>query len=398
MGARAGGGLVARIIQEQLHFQFSLFGLLGLLLAMLILGINGLMQPPLWVPRLVYGLIVAVLAGVVLKSLSKLVVEWRSSRTSMSAMIKESCRRDPLRLEIPLLGLCALLVCLPLALSWIRDPPGWNWMRVAYGVGVAPAYFAKLAALGYIMGGLVLMLPLLISTCCCCTLLGPRLQRQRRLRRVLGQAPFIDLVENRTTINYLMPMLFVYGFALPTSFVLAGSILIGPAQALPTAAGTPSSLTPLCRGALASLFQPQAAELAGDRAMGWALWDAQWRARFEPLPDLCSTATTEAASEQLGGEGGGAIMTSLALNASTASGLLPLCNLTAQLAFVLRDARRIGVGGVRIEASVVRFEPSAEDVGAGAAPCVSVCEILKTDQKSAHHEEPGEVWREGGVC
>lgn len=34
----------------------------------------------------------------------------------------------------------------------------------------------------------------------------------------------------------------------------------------------------------------QAGEALRDVALGWALYDAQWRTRFEPLPDLCSTA------------------------------------------------------------------------------------------------------------
>ncbi len=323
--------------------------LLGLTLAILLGGINALTVPPPWVPTLLYSVVVGFLIVSVLGTL----IQYARRLQRMPGGARSVELRTHLRgTKGAILGCGALstIVLGPIAIVWSYYPPSFDWMRLAYGIGLTPASFANLTALGYTAGAILLVLPVLACTCCCCRFLEWPVTGRPRRRALAASAapgartPFVDLVENKSTIPLLSPLLFVYGFALPTSFVLAGSILLGP-EAVMRSPSSPASLSPLCRAAVPSLLVPLAQRYVGDLALAWSLYDAQWRQRFEPLPDVCG--------------GDVPIVTSVRVPVAGPA--------NTTLSLVVRDAHSIGVPGVSIDAALVRWAPEA-----GAAPHLSM--------------------------
>lgn len=213
----------ALVAQEPLIL-LMLTSVLFVVLFMLIFGVNATRAPPPWVPLLVYVFLLLRLASISLNSLRELLLEQMAvvKQNRADGRIRKPMKRSSIWLATA--GLVAFLFLVPLSIAAVVEPPSFSWMRVAYGVGFAPARFFQLAALSYPFGFVTLVMPLLLASCCCCRCFGKRKARNSQLRSLASRSPFIDLVENHTTIPLLTPLLFVYGFALPTSFVLAGSI------------------------------------------------------------------------------------------------------------------------------------------------------------------------------
>ena len=324
-------------------------GFLFLILSLFILvsGTNGARAPPPWIPLLIYILMVArifvVLIGTCIGDASSELGGYRCSSTRWAQLVGtpskfvSALRACDTGAVILLLGVVSFAIFLPLAVGWQSDPPSFDWMRLALGLGYSPLNVANLPAVGYVLGGLFLLAPLLLCTCFCCQGFG-RSTRASRLGQLYGRGrePFIDLVENRVTLRFLAPALFVYGFALPSSFILAGSALLGPHDVLPLKMRAPVSLSPLCRSAVSALLQDEAAMIADDAGLAWVLVDAQWRSRFAAQPRYCGSDPSP-------------ILQSAAAQADGSA--------KALISFAVRDEALMGVGGVALNGTIVDFEP-----------------------------------------
>ena len=189
--------------------------MLLLTLVILLQGVNALFLPPSWVPRLLYVVLMLFLTMSVLHT----VAGYAGNLQQMSPTDRRTELRRTLHGTqgiILSIGVVCMLVLVPIASMWRAQPPTFDWMRLAYGVGFAPASFARLDALGYVFGALLLLLPILGCSCFFCQFLqvgrpqaGQPRQRSSERRVARRATPFIDLVENRTTISVLTPALFI---------------------------------------------------------------------------------------------------------------------------------------------------------------------------------------------
>jgi hypothetical protein len=329
--------------------------ILGLTLTVLLQGIGAFTTPPVWLPFALWLTTFIYTLSQAGRRFLDFISRMRSMPGSAAAVARSVLVSQAGKVLI--IGIISTLILGPLALSWVSNPPSFSWTRVLYGIVHAPANFARLAALGYTFGAVFLILPILCCTCCCCNgLLAGKspVKRKPQAQKASRKArPFIDLVSNRSTIGMLSPALFVYGFALPTSFVFAGSILLGPELVMPRGAGPPTSIAPLCRSAISRLLLPQAAQLMGDPVLAWSLFDTQWRARFEPLPDIC--AGYEAPADALPSEVRAApVVASIAVPA--------VGRALTVVRVAVRDRAHTAVPGVPVNTTVVEF------VGDGDGP------------------------------
>ena len=168
--------------------------------------------------------------------------------------------------------------------------PGVDAGWLIFGI---PYYVSKNVSLKTIGFGVGLWLVLAFTTwffCCGCC--AGCCGKSRALRRARLDV-FLDLVESRTTTPHLVPLIFVFSFAMPSALVLCGTALIAPDAAIPFTPGSPASLSPLCQNFIVGeLKRSAAAALPGDggapwEAVGWTIADTLWRAAYEPPQDVC---------------------------------------------------------------------------------------------------------------
>lgn len=144
--------------------------MLLLTLVILLQGVNALFLPPSWVPRLLYVVLMLFLTMSVLHT----VAGYAGNLQQMSPTDRRTELRRTLHGTqgiILSIGVVCMLVLVPIASMWRAQPPTFDWMRLAYGVGFAPASFARLDALGYVFGALLLLLPILGCSCFFCQFL-----------------------------------------------------------------------------------------------------------------------------------------------------------------------------------------------------------------------------------
>lgn len=142
----------------------------------------------------------------------------------------------------------------------------------------------------------------------------------------------------------------------------------------------PSTLSPLCRNALTSLLLPIANESVGDAGLAWALYDAQWRMRFEPQPDTCDDRAASA--------GGAHSASTLDVTGSdpaaspvvSSVALPPSGPATAYLPFAVRDTHAHPVGGVVLGATLASWVSVTTE---GAANTSAAAETHQVDRANA---------------
>lgn len=188
----------------------------------------------------------------------------------------------------------------------------FDWQRAVFGGVWFPFNVLKLDFIGYMVGGLILFLIITsIFCCCCCWQMCGRSRAASQYFANRAQArPFLDLVENSSNIAAFTPLVFVFGFAVASSLVLAGHVLVGPDSALPA---TPESiccpnvrLEPLCASPLYALLVDRTAQATNQwasRALSWTLFDERYRSIFVPPPRRCFAMPPSAQVGSVGGPG-----------------------------------------------------------------------------------------------
>ena len=233
--------------------------------------------------------------------------------------------------------------------------------------------------LGYVLGfgAIVAFVTGGCLGCCCCFCgCGRKRAWMRLLRRsTIESIPFLDLVENQSLSCAFGPVVFLFGFALTSTLVLAGSALLGPGRVFPAAAGPVASLSLLCSDLLLAFVHSAVDARLEKPALSWVLVDRQWRTSLERPDDLCSAplrppgASGALSLSTVAAPASAAMVwweASKASNASNASNVVALVNISSALPplhFAVRDERAMGVPGVVVHASVAGFDGGGCDGG-----------------------------------
>ena len=286
------------------------------------------------------------------------------------------------------------VICLVVSLVLLVHPPQFDWQRFLVTVVWVPFNRVMIDFPG-LVGGLVMLI--LFSTGClfcgCCGQCFGRVRLVQRGRRAVSRGlieaePFVDLVESRAVHALFTPLLFVFGFALPSSFVIASTALLPPYSVFPREnGGLPFSLEPLCRTAFASALVGRTSSLVNDTALGWVSAAVAWGSSLEPLGDVCHSqwdptagrlasrwAAAAGGTRWLEGASTPLLYRALFLRVTFGQGGATVT--LPPFALAVRDTRQLGVRGVHVSLELLGYD--------GTCSTELTLEASEADQRCAY--------------
>lgn len=311
-----------------------------------------------------------------------------TSTAQAQQQLEESRTSVILRTQVGLA--MAGVICLVVSLVLLVHPPQFDWQRFLVTVIWVPFNRVMIDFPG-LVGGLAMLI--LFSTGClfcgCCGQCFGRVRLVQRGRRAASRAliqaePFVDLVESRAVNALFTPLLFVFGFALPSSFVIASTALIPPYRVFPREnVGSPFSLEPLCRTSFTSALMGRTSSFVNDTALGWVSAAVAWGSSLEPLGDVChsqwdptagrlASRWAAAAGGRWLGDSTPLLYRSLLLSAPFGRGgtvTLP------PFALAVRDTLQLGVRGVLVRLELLGYD--------GTCSTKPTLEVSEADQRCA---------------